>query len=101
VPNDRKKIKKLEKRRPKIATQRVQAVLKYACLRRTVKTEIDGKPILNLPEKTIVKRVEAFDEDELAVYNTIEARAKARFNKYLKANTVLKNYAHVLTMILR
>jgi len=97
----RDKIKSLEKKRPDLAAKRLQAVLKYACLRRTATSQIDGKPILTLPEKTLVKRPGDFDPDERSVYDVIEARAIARFNKYLKANTVLKNYAHVLTMILR
>lgn len=99
--NFRDKVKKLEKRRPDLAVKRVQAVLKYACKRRTADSKIDGQPILTLPPKTLVKRMPAFDQDERTVYDVIEARAIARFNKFLKANTVLKNYAHVLTMILR
>jgi SNF2 family DNA or RNA helicase len=99
--NFRDKVQKLEKRRPDLAVKRVQAVLKYACKRRTADSKIDGQPILTLPPKTLVKRMPAFDQDERTVYDVIEARAIARFNKFLKANTVLKNYAHVLTMILR
>lgn len=99
--NFRQNIKRLEKRRPDLAIKRIQAVLKYACKRRTADSKIDGQPILTLPEKITVKRVAVFDADEQSVYNTIEARAIARFNKLLKANSVLKNYAHVLTMILR
>jgi len=99
--NFRDKIKRIEKRRPDLAVKRIQAVLKYACKRRTADSKIDGQPILTLPEKTTIKRTVLFDQDEQSVYDIIEARAIARFNKLLKANTVLKNYAHVLTMILR
>jgi SNF2 family DNA or RNA helicase len=95
------KIKKLEKRRPDLACQRLQAVLKYACLRRHADSKIDGRPILTLPEKTLVKLPVEFDANERSTYDFIEKRAIARFDGYLRANTVMKNYAHVFTMILR
>lgn len=92
---------RLEKRRPGLAAKRVQAVLQYLCLRRTASYKVEGREILQLPPKIITRRTEVFNEDEQTIYDTIEKRAIARFNRYLRTNTVLKNYANVLTMILR
>ncbi|KAJ9094678.1 hypothetical protein QFC21_005835 [Naganishia friedmannii] len=68
------------------ACTRIQAILKFGCLRRTKDTLIDGKPLLQLPEKKVAIAEEDFDEDERALYT---------------ASTVLKNMRNVLIMILR
>jgi SNF2 family DNA or RNA helicase len=67
---------------------RVQILLKAVMLRRQKTSEVDGKPILNLPEKHIdVDNVE-FDDEEHAIYKALEAKSQIQFNKYLKANSV-------------
>lgn len=50
------------------ACNRIQAILKFGCLRRTKDTLIDGKPLLQLPEKTVTVLEEDFDEDERGLY---------------------------------
>ncbi|KAJ9123338.1 hypothetical protein QFC22_001537 [Naganishia vaughanmartiniae] len=91
----------VEKRAPKTACNRIQAILKFGCMRRTKDTLIDGKPLLQLPEKKVEIAEEDFDEDERALYTAIEQKVKLRFNRYLRAGTVLKNMRNVLIMILR
>ncbi|KAJ9107372.1 hypothetical protein QFC21_000822 [Naganishia friedmannii] len=59
------------------------------------------KPLLQLPEKVVHMAEEDFDEDERALYTAIEQKVKLRFNRYLRAGTVLKNMRNVLIMILR
>jgi SNF2 family DNA or RNA helicase len=67
---------------------RVQIVLKAVMLRRQKTSEVDGKPILNLPLKhTVLDNVE-FSDDELALYKALETKSQIQFNKYLKNNTV-------------
>ncbi|KAJ9123749.1 hypothetical protein QFC24_003523 [Naganishia onofrii] len=83
------------------ACNRIQAILKFGCMRRTKDTLIDGKPLLQLPEKKVDIAEEDFDEDERALYTAIEQKVKLRFNRYLRAGTVLKNMRNVLIMILR
>jgi SNF2 family DNA or RNA helicase len=50
------------------ACNRIQAILKFGCMRRTKDTLIDGKPLLQLPEKTVTILEEDFDEDERGLY---------------------------------
>ncbi|KAI5455500.1 hypothetical protein NCC49_000308 [Naganishia albida] len=97
----RDRILKLEGKRPKTACSRIQAILKFGCMRRTKDTLIDGKPLLQLPEKKVEVLEEDFDEDERILYTAIEQKARLRFNRYLRAGSVLKNMRHVLIMILR
>lgn len=101
VENFNAKIGRIEKKRPALATKRIQAVLRYACKRRKPDSTIDGKPLLQLPPKTITSNVLKFDDDEHKVYLMIEQRARARFNRYLRAGTVMKHFSGILAMITR
>jgi SNF2 family DNA or RNA helicase len=83
------------------AMRQLQALCKAIMLRRTKTSKIDGKPILQLPEKTIEEKHAVFSKDEQDFYNALETRTRIVFNKYLKANTVGKNYSNALVLLLR
>ncbi|KAF9584408.1 hypothetical protein BGW38_006585, partial [Lunasporangiospora selenospora] len=85
-------MKKYDKYGPTM--QRVQALLKAVCLRRTKTSTVDGKPILELPPRNITKVATEFSTDERAFYDALETRTRERFNAYVKAGTVLKNYSN-------
>ncbi|KAJ7148251.1 SNF2 family N-terminal domain-containing protein [Mycena filopes] len=79
-------IGRFEKKRPDLAVTRLQAIFQHFLIRRMKTTELDGKRLIELPKKTV---------------ELVETMQQAKFNKYLKAGTVLKNYASVLVMLLR
>ncbi|KAL8783322.1 MAG: hypothetical protein Q9213_004697 [Squamulea squamosa] len=83
------------------AMRKLQALLKAILLRRDKKSTIDGKPILNLPERTTESQHATFSEDEQEFYNAVESRTQLQFNRYLKAGTVGRNYSNVLVLLLR
>ncbi|KAF4637235.1 hypothetical protein G7Y89_g851 [Cudoniella acicularis] len=83
------------------AMRKLQAVLKAILLRRTKFSLIDGKPILNLPPKTEEIQHVVFSEDEQAFYEALESKTQIQFNKYLRANTVGRNYSNILVLLLR
>lgn len=83
------------------AMKALRVLLKAIMLRRMKTSKLDGKPLLNLPEKTEEVVHVVFDEDEKSFYNNLEARTKIMFNKYLRAGTVGKNYSNVLVLLLR
>lgn len=83
------------------AMRQLQALLKAILLRRTKKSQIDGRPILNLPERTTNACHANFDDDEAAFYSALESRTQLQFNKYLKAGTVGRNYSNILVLLLR
>ncbi|KAG0285547.1 hypothetical protein BGZ96_010207 [Linnemannia gamsii] len=83
------------------AMQRVQALLKAVCLRRTKTSVVDGKPILNLPDRNVEIVHAPFSHDESAFYHALENRIRDRFNAYVKAGTVMKNYSNILVLLLR
>ena len=81
--------------------RKLQALLKAILLRRTKKSKIDGRSILDLPERTTEQSHAVFSDDELAFYQALETHTQLTFNKYLKANTVGRNYSNILVLLLR
>ena len=85
----------------KKSMRQLQALLKSLLLRRTKKSQIDGKPILDLPPRTTTVQHSTFSEDEFAFYKALETQTQLQFNKYLKAGTVGRNYSNILVLLLR
>ncbi|RAL68550.1 hypothetical protein DID88_007276 [Monilinia fructigena] len=80
--------------------KRLQGVLKAILLRRTKKSQIDGKPIINLPPKVEEIAHVVFSNDEQEFYQSLENKTQLQFNKYKKAGTVGKNYSNILVLLL-
>ena len=85
----------------KKAMERLQIMLKSLLLRRTKKSTVDGKPIINLKERILETGNATFDEDQQAFYDALEKKTQLQFNKYLKANTIGRNYSNILLLLLR
>ncbi|KAK5289418.1 hypothetical protein LTR16_003014, partial [Cryomyces antarcticus] len=84
------------------AMKQLQALLKAILLRRNKKSKIDGVPILkSLPERMTAIDHAVFDEEETNFYKALETQTQLKFNKYLKAGTVGKNYSNLLVLLLR
>ncbi|KAL0937742.1 swi snf family dna-dependent atpase [Colletotrichum truncatum] len=83
------------------AMRNLQVLLKATLLRRTKTSEIDGKPILQLPEKTEEIVFAVLDEDERKFYTDLETNSQVQINKYLRKGTLGKHYSHVLVLLLR
>ncbi|BEJ17181.1 hypothetical protein CspHIS471_0605820 [Cutaneotrichosporon sp. HIS471] len=84
-----------------IAMKRLHVILKAIMLRRTKDATIDGKPILNLPQRNVDVVECEFDSDERAFYTALEAKTSVAFNKFVSAGAVMGNYTSVLTLLLR
>lgn len=83
------------------AMRKLQALLKAILLRRMKTSLIDGKPIIILPPKTEEVTHVVFSDDEQAFYTALESKSRLQFNKYLRANSVGKNYSNILVLLLR
>lgn len=83
------------------ALLKLQALMKAVLLRRTKDSTIDGKPILTLPEKTIEMVYAELSPDEQQFYKALQDKSVILFNKYLRANSVGKNYSNILVLLLR
>lgn len=51
---------------------------------------LDGKKLIELPEKEVKLIKLEFSEEERDIYQMVEARSQAKFNRYLREGTVLK-----------
>ena len=94
----------LEKRHEagrKNAMKKLQALIRAVMLRRTKNSQLDGKPIITLPPRTTDIVTREFEKDQNDFYKAVESNAQAIFNKYLKEGSVMRNYSHVLTLLLR
>ncbi|GAM42503.1 hypothetical protein TCE0_044f16540 [Talaromyces pinophilus] len=79
----------------------LRVVLKAILLRRTKFSKLDGKPLIQLPPRTTEKVHAVFSEDEQSLYESLESKTQIQFNRYLKANSVGKNYSNILVLLLR
>ncbi|KAI8959749.1 SNF2 family N-terminal domain-containing protein [Daldinia sp. FL1419] len=79
----------------------LQNLLHSILLRRTKKSEINGKPIIQLKEKIEVIDHVVFDPDQQEFYQVLEKSARVQFGKYLKAGSVGKHYGKILVLLLR
>lgn len=64
-----------------LASTRLQAVFKTILLRRKKDTELDGKRLIELPEKTVTLEALEFNEEEREYYTMVETRAQDKFNR--------------------
>ena len=94
-------LKSQDNRAKEKAMRQLQALLKAILLRRTKTSKIDGKPILQLPPKTTQEQRAVFSQDERDFYKALESKTQLKFNRYLKANTVGRNYSNILVLLLR
>ncbi|KZO98477.1 hypothetical protein CALVIDRAFT_24180 [Calocera viscosa TUFC12733] len=94
-------IVKNEKSNPTLSGKRLQGVFKSCLLRRNKNSMLDGKRLIELPEKKVDTVVLDFCEEERAIYSMVEKKAQAVFNRFLRQGTVLKNYSHVFSLIMR
>ena len=83
------------------AMDKLQALMRAILLRRTKHSEIDGKPILQLPKKTTVKDRAVFSKDEFDFYKALESKAQIQFNKYVRNGSIGGNYSNALVLLLR
>ena len=80
---------------------RLQVIVDAMMLRRTKKDEIDGKPLVKLPKKTITLKELDFTSEERTIYEAYAGNAKKIIQKYMKKGTLLRNYAHVFAIMMR
>ncbi|KAJ3224554.1 hypothetical protein HK099_008235 [Clydaea vesicula] len=82
-----------------VAMKRLNVLLQALMLRRTKKTLINGKPLLNLPERQVTVCQLQFEESEKTMYENLETRLKSQVKALV--NDGKKNVTNFLTLLLR
>lgn len=80
---------------------KLQALFRSFTLRRTKDSRLDGKPIIQLPPRIDKPSFVDFNDEQRAFYKALEVRQQLKFNKYLINGAVMKNYIHILILLLR
>ena len=70
-------------------------------LRRRKTDVINGKPLIELPERHLSIVSCDFDEDERQFYFALENKIDEAMKKFVKSNEVMKNYTNVMVLLLR
>ena len=76
----------------------LKVVLKAIMLRRQKDTLINGKPLLELPDRLVDVVACEFDEDERTFYSALETKIQAKVEKFMEQGQVMKNYTSVLVL---
>ncbi|KAI9309031.1 SNF2 family N-terminal domain-containing protein [Cunninghamella echinulata] len=92
--------KKVKAGDPNVCTK-IQLILKAISLRRTKKAQIDGRPILNLPERNVHFTHVEFPPEEREFYNYVNTGVMKKFDEYVRNGTVMKHYSSILVLLLR
>lgn len=79
----------------------LKSYLRHILLRRTKDMRINDVPILSLPPRIITLRRDFFTEEEAIFYEGLRQESSTEFKSFEQSNTVLKNYAHILELLLR
>ncbi|OAQ60939.2 SWI/SNF family DNA-dependent ATPase Ris1 [Pochonia chlamydosporia 170] len=84
-----------------IAMSKLRALLKAIMMRRKKDSKLEGKPILQLPEKREHIVYAKLSTDERDFYKQLEQHAHVLFSKYLREGSVGRNYSNILVLLLR
>ena len=81
--------------------QRLQTLMQAICMRRTKSDQVNGKPIVDLPNKSVTITELKFTEEETIIYKAWESEGQEIIQKYQQKGTLLNNYAHVFAVMMR
>jgi SNF2 family DNA or RNA helicase len=81
--------------------KKLRALLKAVMLRRKKDSQLDGRPILQLPPKTEHIVYAELSTAERDFYSQLEQKAQVLFSEYLREGSVGKNYSNILVLLLR
>lgn len=82
------------------ASRKVHALLTAILLRRTKDSEVDGEPILKLPQKHVVEEFIDMTDFDKSFYQTLEEKSAKTASKLMKSQTK-RVYSSILTLLLR
>ncbi|KII91481.1 hypothetical protein PLICRDRAFT_51622 [Plicaturopsis crispa FD-325 SS-3] len=83
------------------AMKRLQVVLKSIMLRRQKDHQLNGKPILQLPDRIVEVVPCKFDASEQEFYKALEAKMSGALDKLMQSDQIKNSYTSVLVMLLR
>jgi len=83
------------------ALGRLQLLMRSIAMRRTKTQQVDGKPLVELPDRQVFIQPVELSLEERQLYDSMAKEGKLVIGKYFKTGTVLNNYADVLAILMR
>ncbi|KAM9231203.1 helicase-like transcription factor isoform 3-T3 [Leptosomus discolor] len=80
---------------------RLQSLIRSITLRRTKRSNVKGKPILELPERKVLIQHVTLTEEERQIYQSVKKEGRAAISRFFSEGTVLAHYADILGVLLR
>ncbi|XP_010013263.1 PREDICTED: helicase-like transcription factor, partial [Nestor notabilis] len=80
---------------------RLQCLIRSITLRRTKKSKVKGKRVLELPERKVLIQHVTLTEEERQIYQSVKKEGKAAISRFFSEGTVLAHYADILGVLLR
>lgn len=81
--------------------QNLQSLVKCITLRRTKSSEVKGRPLVVLPEKSVFVEQVELSPEERAEYTLANNEGQNTIRRYVAEGSILKNYADVLVILMR
>lgn len=81
--------------------QNLQTLVKCITLRRTKTSEVNGCPLVVLPEKTVFVEQVELSQEEREEYEQASNEGRNTIRRYIAEGSVLRNYADVLVILMR
>ncbi|XP_054652675.1 helicase-like transcription factor isoform X2 [Dunckerocampus dactyliophorus] len=81
--------------------QNLQTLVKCITLRRTKSSEVNGRPLVTLPEKSVCVEQVELSASEREEYELARNEGRHIISRYVAEGTVLRNYADVLAILMR
>uniref|UniRef100_A0AAQ6AA17 Helicase-like transcription factor n=1 Tax=Amphiprion ocellaris TaxID=80972 RepID=A0AAQ6AA17_AMPOC len=81
--------------------QNLQTLVKCITLRRTKTSEVNGRPLVSLPDKKVYVEQVELSQSEREEYERARKEGKNIIKRYVAEGTVLRNYADVLAILMR
>lgn len=83
------------------ALSRLQSLMGSIALRRTKTQQVNGKPLVELPDRQVFVQPVELSLEERKLYDSMAREGKLVIGKYFKTGNVLQNYADVLAILMR
>ncbi|GCC38705.1 hypothetical protein chiPu_0017221 [Chiloscyllium punctatum] len=79
--------------------KRLQALIKNITLRRTKASKVNGKPVIELPERTVFVQHITLTDEEKQIYESVKNEGRAIIGRYFSEGSVFTHYADVLAIL--
>ncbi|XP_078061506.1 helicase-like transcription factor [Mustelus asterias] len=79
--------------------KRLQALINNITLRRTKTSKVNGKPVIELPERTVFVQHITLSDEEKQIYESVKNEGRAIIGRYFSEGSIFTHYADVLAIL--